>query len=208
MQAWQGGGVTADQGEDGGGFGGKADEDIAFGEQGGFRVEEHGVRWPIAADDGSAAHEHGGSAGGQATPAGDEGFAAQGGGIDAEEMGEFVGDAFEDVGGGDQAEHGFVDALGEAGGGAAGGEHGGGAIFLGQGVGAFDADHGGHVVGQAFAMDALRRRQGAIQLRPFGQEVRVGAKVVGNPFGVQNVAHKPGGYTGPCDNTTRFCNRE
>ena len=118
-----------------------------------------------------------------------EGLAAQGGGIHAKQMGEFVGHAFEHVLCRDQAEDGLVHALGQAGGGAPSGQHIPRAVLLGAGMGAFYADHGGHVVGQRLAMNALRRGQHAVQLRTRGQKVRIGAEVVGDGLWVHKIIH-------------------
>ena len=177
VHARQGRGIAADQRQNRGRRAGKANQHVPLCEKGGLGVEQHSVGWAIAADDGTAAHQHGGGTGGQAAPAGGEGFAAQGGGVHAEQMGQLVDDAFEYFRGGDEGDDGFVHALGQAGGGAAGGQDRGSAVFLGGGVRPLDADHGDHVVGEGFAVDALRRGEDTVQVRARGQEIRVGAEV-------------------------------
>jgi primosomal protein N' (replication factor Y) (superfamily II helicase) len=133
-------------------------------------VQDDGVVRAVAGDDVFAAHEHDDGAWRQGAPAGAEGFAAEGGGVDAEQVGELVGDALGDVRRGDEGKDGGVDALGDAGGGAAGVQYLGGAVVEGGGVGALDADHGGHVVSEDFAVYALRRGQHPIEFRAGSEE--------------------------------------
>ena len=64
-------------------------------------------------------------------------------------------------------------------------------------MGALGEDHGGHVVGQHFAMHAVGRGQDAIQLGIVRQPVRIGAQERGDGSRVAvwrrcaGIAHRP-----------------
>jgi hypothetical protein len=143
-------------------------------------VQQGGIGRPVAEHHLAIAEQRPHRARRQVSPAWPDGLAGEASGIHAQQPRPGFGDAFQRIGGMQHRQHGFLDALGNARGGAAGGQHGfGPGLHFGR-PGAGGADHRGHMVGDHLAMHARRRLQHLEQLRAFRQEAGMRAQIGGD----------------------------